>query len=141
MARICWDTMLFVYWLEDHPEYAGRVEEVWSRMQSRRDSLCSSVFTVGELLVGPYRRGPHELAEKIREFLRPPTVELLPFTSEVADRYARIRAENRVSPADAIQLACAAHAGVQLFLTNDENLKRLVIPGIDFIVGLEVKLF
>jgi predicted nucleic acid-binding protein len=46
-----------------------------------------------------------------------------------------------VAPADAIHLAAAAHSGVNLFLTNDEKLQRLVIPGIDFIAGLDVNLF
>ena len=54
---------------------------------------------------------------------------------------ARIRAENRVSPPDAIHLASAAQAGVELFLTNDHRVRGLVIPGIDFIAGMDVNLF
>jgi hypothetical protein len=54
---------------------------------------------------------------------------------------ARIRANNRVSPADAIHLASAAQSGVNLFLTNDRVLPKLVISGIDFIAGLDVNLF
>jgi predicted nucleic acid-binding protein len=68
-------------------------------------------------------------------------VELIPINADTADLYARIRARNRVAPADAIHLAAAAHTGVNLFLTNDEALQRLVIPGIDFIAGLNVNLF
>src|SRR5580693_2033307 len=30
MSRIYWDTMLFVYWLEDHPLYAKRVRHILS---------------------------------------------------------------------------------------------------------------
>jgi predicted nucleic acid-binding protein len=73
--------------------------------------------------------------------VRPPAVELLPFTIETAERYARIRGDNRVSPPDAIHLASAAHAGVDLFLTNDRRWQGLVIPGIDFIAGMDVNLF
>lgn len=39
--------------------------------------------------------------------------------------------------ADAIQLACAAHYGVDLFITNDQHLHKLNIPGIGFIAPLE----
>jgi hypothetical protein len=45
-----------------------------------------------------------------------------------------------VSPPDAIHLASAAHASVDLFLTNDRRLQGLVIPGIDFIAGMDVNL-
>jgi len=141
VSRVYWDTMLFVYWIEDHPEHAARVEQILAAMDKRGDGLCTSVFTLGEMLTLPYKRGATEAAARIRETLRPPRVEMLPFTAKTVDIYARIRAENRVSPADAIHLACAAEAGVNLFLTNDRRLTGLIIPGIDFIAGMDVDLF
>lgn len=42
-----------------------------------------------------------------------------------------------IRPPDAIQLACAAQVGVDLFITNDDRLSRLTIPGIQFLVPLE----
>jgi len=133
--------MLFVYWLEDNPEYAGRVREIFDALSKRGDTLCTSVFTLGEVLTGPYKQSSHELVAQIRNALRPPAVELIPLDADTADLYARIRARNRVAPADAIHLAAAAQTGVNLFLTNDKALRGLVIPGIDFIAGLDVNLF
>ena len=106
--------------------------------------MCSSdlsVFTLGEVLTGFYKRGAPETANRIKERFRPPFVELLPFTPETADHYARIRGNHRVAPADAIHLASAAQAGVDLFLTNDHRLQKLAIPGIHFIAGMDVNLF
>jgi len=40
-------------------------------------------------------------------------------------------------PPDAIQLACAALVGVDLFVTNDDRLSRLTVPGIEFLVPLD----
>jgi predicted nucleic acid-binding protein len=80
--------------------------------------------------------------EEIRQFfLSGRQVELLPFTAEVADRYSSVRATTPASPADAIHLACAALAGVDLFITHDKKLHRLAIPGIQFITGLDGRLF
>jgi len=59
----------------------------------------------------------------------------------MVERYGRIRGAFRVTPADAIHLASASQAGVDLFLTNDRELSDLVIPGIHFIAGLDVSLF
>jgi predicted nucleic acid-binding protein len=141
MSRIYWDTMLFVYWLEGHPEHAARMNQIYSRMEARRDTLCTSAFALGEVLTGVYKRGAFEMAAKIRESFRSSQIELIPFTAETADQYARIRGNQRVSPADAIHLASAAQAGVDLFLTNDHRLQRLTIPGIQFIAGMDVNLF
>jgi predicted nucleic acid-binding protein len=77
----------------------------------------------------------------MRAALQPPYVEVLPFTPEVSDRYGQIRAANKVTAGDAIHLATAAAAGVNLFLTNDAKLKNLTIPGIDFVAGLDVNVF
>jgi predicted nucleic acid-binding protein len=133
--------MLFVYLIEANPEHGARTREIRAKMQARGDMLCTSVFTVGELLTGPYKRGAHNVAEKVREFLQPPLVQLLAFNIEVAERYAHIRAGYRVSPGDAIHLATASVAKANLFLTNDATLSKLTIPGIDFVAGLSVNLF
>ena len=131
--------MLFIYWIEDHPVHAPRIEELHQLMRSRNDSLCTSIFTVGEVLTGFYKRGADEAAGRIREMLRPPLVDLVPFTAETTDRFGRIRAANRVSPADAIHLASAAQYNVNLFISNDRRLSTLAVPGIDFISGLDAR--
>jgi predicted nucleic acid-binding protein len=141
MSRVYWDTMLFVYWLEDHPVYAKRVRHILAKMEERQDRLCTSSFTAGEVLVGPYKLKAPGIARQIREVFESQFVEVLPFTLGTADLYARIRAQYAVSPADAIHLACAAEAKTDLFLTNDAALPGKVIPGIHFIAGLNTNLF
>jgi predicted nucleic acid-binding protein len=141
MSLIYWDTMLFVYWFEDHAVHGARIRHVLTRMEERKDSLCTSAFAVAETLVGPYKKGAREMADRIREAFRPPFVQVLPFTSDTANHYARIRAGLGVSPAEAIHLACAAEAGVDLFLTNDRRLAGQIVPGIQFITGLDSDLF
>ncbi|MBZ5491187.1 MAG: PIN domain-containing protein [Acidobacteriia bacterium] len=141
MSRIYWDTMLFVYWLEDHPVYAKRVRHILSKMEERQDRLCTSAFTAGEVLVGPHKMKASAIAKQIRDVFESPFVEVLPFTLATADLYARIRANHGVSPADAIHLACASQAATDLFLTNDAALTNKIIPGIHFIAGLDTNLF
>jgi uncharacterized protein len=137
MSRVYWDTMLFVYWIEDNPRYAQRIAKVLENMNLRRDRLCTSAFAVGEVLTGPLQSGSPEIAVKIGNIFQSSLVEILPYTIETAEFYAEIRATQRVSSADAIQLACAAQTGTDLFLTNDKNLVGKVIPGIQFIAGLD----
>ncbi len=141
MSRIYWDTMLFIYWLEDNPTHARRVKHILTKMEERQDQLCTSSFTAGEVLVGPYKMQAAAAAKQIRDFFASSFVDIIPYTLETADRYARIRADLGVSPADAIHLACAAQANTDLFLTNDNGLTGKVIPGIQFIAGLDTNLF
>lgn len=141
MSRIYWDTMLFVYWVEDHPGFAPRVQALIDSMAAREDALCTSVLTIGEALTGAYKRGDMNIAEKTKNLIQPPFVEILPFGISAAERYARVRAMGRVSPPDAVHLACAGAAGVDLFLTNDRRLHGLRVPGISFIASMDTDLF
>lgn len=137
MSLIFWDTNLFVYWLEDHPQFAPKVHRIRRRMLERNDRLCTSTLTLGEVLTGPYVRQDEAVVQHYRSVLRAPFVEILPFSEQAADHYARLRARLTIAPPDAVQLASAAGAGVDLFLTNDKRLSRLTVPGIQFIAGLD----
>jgi len=138
VSRVYWDSMLFIYWLEGNPQFGKRVDAIWSRMQIRHDQLITAVLTLGEVFAGAYRRGANpERVQKIRAELETAVSEVLPFTAEGADLFGRIRGSLNVSSADAIHLTCAARAGTDLFLTNDKNLIGKVIPGIQFIAGLD----
>jgi predicted nucleic acid-binding protein len=140
MSRIFWDTMLFVYWLEDRPAYAPRVNDILSRMRERNDEWCTSSLAVGEVLVGFCKQQGEEAVQRVQEFFHSTLVRIVPFTVETATRYAMIRAKLAVSPADAIHLACAAEADTDLFLTNDTYLVGKIVPGIKFIAGLQTDL-
>jgi len=137
MSRVYWDSMLFIYWLEDHPQYAKQVDAIHSRMKQRQDRLITGAFTFGEVLAGVYRKGRPELADQFRELLRSIVAEVVPFTEETADHYARIRGSLGTTPADAIHLASAAHAATDLFLTNDKSLVGKIVPGIQFIASID----
>ena len=137
MARIFWDTNLFIYLVESHHTLCGRVESVWHGMLERGDRLYTSALTVGELLVKPASIGSHELEQRYLHLMKNPRITVLSFDLGVAPKYARIRGDRSIRPPDAIQLACAASAEVDLFITNDDRLSRKRIPEIKFITSLE----
>lgn len=141
MSRVYWDSLLFVYWLEDHPQQGERVNQIREKMHARGDSICTSVFTVGEVLAGVYKRGEFEMAAQIRKAFNSPEIDLIPFRADTADRFGQLRAKHNITPADAIHLASASDFGVDLFLTNDHRLQSLNIPGIQFIAGMDVNIF
>ena len=115
--------MLFIYWLEENPEFGKRVDEIWSRMQERNDQLITGALALGEVFAGAYKRGANkERIQEVKATLESAVSVVIPFTAETADVYGRIKGSLKIPPADAIHLACAASAGTDLFLTNDKNL-------------------
>ena len=133
--------MIFIYLLEEHPQFSSKVERLQKQIEARGHRLVTSVFTVGEVLTGPRRLGAIEVVATIKSYFHSGRVELLPFDFEAADRYSILRSSVKLKPADGIHLATAAVAGVDAFVTNDHDLQKLQIPGISFMVGLDGRIF
>jgi predicted nucleic acid-binding protein len=137
MAKVFWDTNLFIYLFENNAQWSPRVVEFRKRMTTRRDELLTSWLTVGEALTKPRELGNRILEKSYLNFFVNGPVKLIAFEGEAATKYAEIRSRERVRPADAVQLACAAAAGTDLFVTNDSRLSGLVVSGVTFITGIE----
>jgi predicted nucleic acid-binding protein len=136
MSKVFFDTNLFIYMFEGLEPSRSRALEIRKRTIDRRDQIVTSAMTLGEVLVKPTRPGQASLVEQYDRAIRS-TAHLVNFDAQVAWRYASLRATHTLRSADAIQLACAAHFGVDLFITNDEQLQGLNVPGIGFIASLE----
>lgn len=136
MSKIFFDTNLFIYMFEGFEPFRSRALEVRKRMIERQDQLVTSAMTLGEVLVKPTRLGQASLVEQYDRAIRS-TAQVVSFDTQVAWRYASLRATHALRNADAIQLASAAHFGVDLFITNDAKLQNLNVPGIGFIASLE----
>jgi predicted nucleic acid-binding protein len=136
MSKVFFDTNLFIYMFEGLEPFRSRVLEIRKRIIDRGDQIVTSAMTLGEVLVKPTKLGQTSLIEQYDRAIRS-TVRVISFDPSVSWRYASLRATHTLRSADAIQLACASHFGVDLFITNDQNLHKLNVPGIGFIAPLE----
>ncbi|HEX9146572.1 MAG TPA: PIN domain-containing protein, partial [Candidatus Binatia bacterium] len=107
-----------------------------NRMVERNDDLYISALTLGEILVKPFEAGNEVLGRRYEAALRQGAA-IIPFDVDAARLYAAIRKDRTIRPPDAIQLACAAQARVDLFITNDERLSTKSIPRIQFVSSLQ----
>jgi predicted nucleic acid-binding protein len=105
-------------------------------MLTRGDQLLTSTLTLGEVLVKPIERGDTAL---YRAFVNAIThsAAVVAFDVQAARNYAVLRQDRFLRAPDAIQLACAAAANTDLFVTNDHRLQGKQVPGIQFIVPLD----
>lgn len=135
MSRIFWDTNLFIYLIEDYGQLSERVVALRKRMLSRNDQLYTSALALGEVLVKPAETRSEDLKRKYEAAIVSGSI-VIPFNVEAARSYATIRQDREIRPPDAIQLACAANARMDLFITNDDRLSEKTIPGIQFVTSL-----
>lgn len=136
MSRIFWDTNIYIYLLEDYGPWSALTVNLREKMLDRQDQLITSTLTLGEILVKPTAAGETELCRKY--MLRLTAISLIvPFDVEAAKRYAVLRCDPSLRSPDAVQLACASVARVDLFVTNDNRLHGKRVAGIQFIVPLD----
>ena len=132
--------MLFIYLLEGHPQHSARVKYLLERSYERGDSLYSSYIALAELMAGAKQSTDPKKATVIRSILDEIGFNYLPFDSNAVHPFSELRAKERIKAADAIHLACAASAGIDLFLTGDKQLIKLHVPGIQFIADFHTPL-
>jgi predicted nucleic acid-binding protein len=124
--RVALDTSIFIYHLEANPRYLGLADCVFSWLDSKTSSAVTSVNTMTELLVKPYRESDEESAAKCYTLLSTyPNLEWISPTLEIADLAAEIRAIHRLRTPDALQAATSLRAKATAFLTNDSVFERI----------------
>jgi predicted nucleic acid-binding protein len=140
MSRIFWDSMLFIYLLEDHPAFSPRARHLLDRAYRRGDSLYTSYLALGEVMAAAEHSPLPEKALAMRKTLDEMGFCYLPFDDGAVAPFSWLRGKQKVKIADSIHLACAASAGIDLFLTGDKQLVKLDVPGIQFIADFNTPL-
>jgi predicted nucleic acid-binding protein len=127
------DTNIFIYHLEAHPRYQPLTQALLVDVQAGQQEAITSVVTVMELTVHPWRAGRAAVAREYETLLvHFPNLILADVTRDEARRAAQLRARYNVRPADALQVATALLHRATAFVTNDRRLARLS-PEIDVI--------
>jgi len=124
--RVALDTSVFIYHLEASAKYVPLTDCIFSWLDAKTSYAVTSVITMTELLVKPYRESDEENAAKYYALLSTyPNLEWISPTLEIADLAAEIRALHRLRTPDALQAATAVHTNATAFLTNDPVFRRI----------------
>ncbi len=131
--RVLIDTSIWIYHLEQHPQWAAAAGEVLAAIESGRYTGIASELLLLELTVKPLQLQRQDVADEYELRLSHfPHLDLLPVTREVLLDAATLRARYRLRTADAIQLATGVRAGATLAVTNDAGWQRL--PGMEILL-------
>lgn len=120
------DTAIFIYHFEENPAYLPLTRDLLSSIESGERKGITSTITLMEIIVKPLTLGRIDVARKYEALLANfPNLEIIDLDRDVIRLAARLRAEYRIRPPDALQAAACLQHGAQAFITNDDLLKRL----------------
>lgn len=122
------DTAPFIYYIEkneNNPLYYEKLKHFFSDGYKRDIAFVSSVVTLEEYLVFPYRIQAQCYITMFHKLIDTLNIEIMDIHAETAMKAAKIRAEYKgFKGMDALQLAVATRSGCDLFLTNDKQLRQ-----------------
>jgi predicted nucleic acid-binding protein len=120
------DTSIFIYHLEANPTYAALTKTVFEGVEVSKFQGITSVITLMELTVLPWRMGHENIAREYEALLvNFPNLCIVDIDRNVARLAAKLRADFNILPADALQVAASLQSGARSFLTNDKRLAGL----------------
>jgi predicted nucleic acid-binding protein len=137
--RFYLDSMVWIYALEGNDRFGSPARSLLQKLRSANDTILVSDFLLGEVLVLPIRQNDAFLTATYKRLMSASsTMEVIPFTNQVGINFATFRALYRTQPADSIHLALAAAARADFFITSDDRLQKLTIPGIGQVADLNL---
>lgn len=120
------DTSIFIYFIEEHPRFLPLLDPLFEDADAGRRELATSMLTLLEVLVVPYRVGNRVLADRYEALLtRSRGIRLIGLEREQLRAAAQLRAATGIKTPDALQLVAALTAGCSTFLTNDRRLPAI----------------
>jgi predicted nucleic acid-binding protein len=125
------DTAPLIYFIEENPLYLAALREFFAAADQGHFTVVTSVLTLTEVLIHPFRQGDYQLAEDYRRILLHANhIDTLPVSASIAEEAARLRARHNLRTPDSVQLATAIAAGATSFLTNDSQMAGPWIPNV-----------
>jgi predicted nucleic acid-binding protein len=126
VEHIFLDTMFFIYHFEDNERYSRLTTDILNMVEKGQIRCSTSYLTLMELLVKPLKENRQDLVEEYRMIFETfPNLSMIALDKSVAYLAASFCALYNFKPADSIQLASAASAKCDLFLTNDRDLIQI----------------
>ena len=122
--RAYFDTNIFIYLLEEHPEYYEKISKLIAHLDAIHCEIFTSELTLAECLVKPFADDDtHSQENYVQSLSSSEFLTVEPVTKEVLIKAAQLRAELKNKLPDSIHLASAVCHSCDLFVGNDKRLR------------------
>lgn len=130
------DTNCFIYYFEDNPKYAYKLEKVFRDIQDGNNNAFMSIISFLEILVKPKKDNNIFIENKYKLMLTNyPNLSIIDMEYNIADIASRLRANYKIKTPDAIIVATGIAMNVDYIITNDIRLKNICNnEGLDIII-------
>jgi len=124
--RIGVDTPIFIYHIEGTTHLAGLAGVALDELAGGAFTGVTSVLTLMEIAVKPLQMRRPDVADEYEVLLANyPNLVIAALDWPAGRRAAELRAEYRLRPADALQVAACLEQGATALLSNDRELRRV----------------
>lgn len=118
------DTMCFIYQFEGNPLFGPLVFQLFSLLEEKKVKGFTSVLSLAEILSNRHLLAKKQIWQEAREkFWQTPNLEVVNIDGKICEAASIIRA--KYSLPDAIQITTAVFNSADVFITNDEKLKKV----------------
>lgn len=126
LRQVFLDAAPVIYFVEKNPDFAEKVQPLFSKLDEGTLTAVVSPITLAECLVLPYKIPNPDIAQIFSDLLvNSESVLFYPIDEVTAEKAADLRARYNLTLTGALQLAVAIQAECDAFLTNDIDLKRV----------------
>jgi len=124
-SKIYIDTNLFIYYFENNPNFADKVEKLFEEILNKNIKLISSELLYLELLVLPKKEKNKKIIALYTNIEKHvPNLTLIPITKQTLTQASEIRANYNYKSPDSIHLATAKIEKCDYFYGSDKQLKN-----------------
>lgn len=124
--KIFVDTSPFIYYLENNTTYVKSLKEFFDHCINKNIMLITSTITIEEYLVYPFKINNNLMIDNFLTFLSVLRAKVLNIDSKIAINAARLRSKyEKIKAMDALQISACEIEECDLFLTNDNQLKKI----------------
>lgn len=126
VKRLSVETAPYIYYVENHPAYADKMDAIFQIIEATQAEIITSVITLTETMMKPIQANDLPIIAAYRDLLTETDyVHLIALTSEFAEKAAHLRAKYNLRTPDALHVVTAIESGCDAFLTNDFGIKRV----------------
>ena len=129
ISSVTLDSMIFLYLFEEDKRFIKKIKPLFENIENGRLKALTSIISPLEVLSAPkLEKVPEKRTAFRRFFQKTPNLVVQALSWEVMEKAAEMRRRHfSLRTPDSIQLATAVVTKSQLFITNDEKLKKLRI--------------
>lgn len=123
--KICIDTNVLAYFIERNRVFFKTIQREFKKLRAQKSEFCLTFLSQSELLVRPIALKDEGLIDFYAHLNSHFPISIIFPSENTPIIAAELRVRHQLKIPDALNLGTAITNGVNIFLTNDDQLKKV----------------